>query len=76
MNNVKKCFKCGLSLIQEELKNHLCNTNNPQSYQFDTDNDFIEIFDGLRWIPIKSKFPYQPTGNTKNYQPKRKQNPK
>lgn len=63
MNNIIKCDKCSLSLIQEETINHKCSFKITQ-FCFNTDDDFVEIFDGSRWIQIKSKVPYQPKGNT------------
>jgi hypothetical protein len=51
-----------MSLIQEELEMHQCGTMKPVKFWGDTDNDFHEIFDGVRWIKIKSQF-QQPMGN-------------
>ena len=61
VNNIVKCNNCNSTLIQEELENHICYNPTKKRFFFDTDNDFVEVFDGLNWIPIKSE---QPKGNT------------
>lgn len=64
-NNISKCRKCGLSIIQEETVYHRCMKPRSNRFFFDTDDDFVNVFDGFRWIPIKSKTD-QPTGNKDN----------
>jgi hypothetical protein len=60
MDNIVNCPKCKVSLIQEELETHECYIGKPQKFWFDTDDDFIEFFDGINWIPHKIQ---QPIGN-------------
>lgn len=62
VNNIIKCSKCGVSLIDEELKFHQCHSLKPSGFIADTDYDYFEIFDGIRWIKMKNR---QPMGNTK-----------
>lgn len=63
MTNLCKCSKCGVNLIQEELEIHQCLRQEDLSLKFsaDTDDDYYEVFDGYRWIPIK--LIDQPKGN-------------
>jgi len=66
MENITKCLKCGLDLIQEEIQIHECHTGKIRRFWADTDNDFVEIFDGFRWIPIKSTEKKQEEDSTDN----------
>lgn len=59
-NNLGKCNKCKVSLIFEEISNHICFSYKPKSIIHDKDNpQMIKIFDGVRWYPINlEKIPF------------------
>jgi len=62
MMDLNKCLKCGLSLIEEEIKSHECKS--VIDYKFE--DDILWLFDGEIWYPRKLRHLDQPKGNSQD----------